>query len=299
MTLEKLYLKIMAFTTNFVNTCISIFKIIIQSSFSAKLPASDQNTCIILGNGPSLSESLSKHYAFFKKHSLICVNQFVLSKEYVALKPAYYVMLDPILWQGETNPDIKRIFDTLIETTTWELNLLVPWKARGSFSLKQILSSNPKIKISYFNYTVFRGFPGVSHFFFRRNLAMPQSQNVLVASIFLSINMHFKKIVIVGADHTWHENLHVNESNQLCIKDVHFYDDERVVNYRLFYKDVRQTETFLMHEILFTFGKAFYGYQVLKHYAAAEGVIIYNASERSFIDAFERKKIADLSLQPS
>ena len=294
MSMEKVYGRIAAFAENFANTLISSLKIMIRSTFSVRLPTAKQHTCIILGNGPSLNASLSKHYDFFKKHPLICVNQFALSKEYVALQPSYYVMLDPVLWESDNNPAIKRIFDAIIETTSWELNMLVPQKVKGSHFLKRITASNPKIKITHFNYTVFKGFQRYAHSFFRRNLAMPQSQNVLVASIFLAINMHFKKIIVVGADHTWHENLHVNGLNQLCLKDVHFYENESKVDYRLFYKDVAQKETFRMDEILFTLAKAFYGYQVLKSYAIKEGVTIYNASEVSFIDAFERKTIEEL-----
>lgn len=289
---KKIYNKGSQFASNCINSCISILKVIILSSYNVKLPKAQQDSCIILGNGPSLNTSLLKHPDFFKKHALICVNGFALSKDYVELKPAYYVLLDPILWQ-DSNEQIKSMVDAIIQSTTWELNLLVPQKAKGSAALKRVEKLNPKIHVHYFNYTVFKGFTGLSHALFSGNLAMPQSQNVLVASLFLSINMQFKTVFIVGADHTWHENLHVNESNQLCIKDVHFYDNESTVNYRLFYKDVHHKELFSMQEILYTFSKAFYGYEVIRKYAAYRHTTIYNSSEVSFIDAFERKKAGE------
>ncbi len=119
---------------------------------------------------------------------------------------------------------------------------------------------------------------------------MPQSQNVLVASLFAGINIGFKTIHIVGADHTWHENLHVNEYNQLCIKDEHFYDNGTAISYRPFYTNAKRTSTFTMYEIFTTLAKAFLGYTMIKKYADHRGTTIYNASEISFIDAFERKK---------
>lgn len=294
MSLETIYKKISTGLTNFTDTCISLLKILFQSKFSAALPRSEKNSCIILGNGPSLNTSLARHYEFFKQHSLVCVNHFALSKEYTSLKPSYYVLLDPVMWLNNADDAAKRTFDAIIENTTWELKILIPQKVRGSEFLKRVTDANPHIKVHYFNYTVFKGFRYFAHALFRRNLAMPQSQNVLVASIFLCINMHFKKIILVGADHTWHENLHVNEQNQLCMKDVHFYENESSVSYRLFYKDATRQEIFRMHEIMLTLGKVFYGYQVLKDYADQRGAVIYNASEVTFIDAFERKKIDEL-----
>jgi hypothetical protein len=292
MSLEKIYNKSRQWVNDFINTCISFLKVIVFSSFRVKLPRAEQKSCIILGNGPSLSISLLKHPDFFKKHALICVNGFAIAKEYTEFKPAYYVMLDPILWQDD-HEGVKKILDAIIQSTTWNLNLLVPQKAKNSAALKRMEKTNANIRIHYFNYTVFKGFTNFAHIFYANNLAMPQSQNVLVASLFLSINMNFKTIFIVGADHTWHENLHVNEFNQLCVKDVHFYDNQSTVNYRLFYKDVQHTETFSMQEILHAFSKAFYGYEVLKKYAAYRQATVYNSSEVSFIDAFERKKIPE------
>ena len=120
---------------------------------------------------------------------------------------------------------------------------------------------------------------------------MPQSQNVLVASTFLAINTGFKEINIVGADHTWHEHLHVDENNVLTNKQFHFYDNEEKITYVPFKKGMHLSETFKVHEIFATWSKTFYGYFVLQNYANSRNCKIYNASEITFIDAFERKKI--------
>nr|MBA3972020.1 hypothetical protein [Bacteroidota bacterium] len=87
------------------------------------------------------------------------------------------------------------------------------------------------------------------------------------------------------------ENLHVNEKNQVCLKDLHFYDNASQVTYRLFYTDAEQRETFKMHEVFIALGKAFYGYELMKRYADYCNCKIINVSEVSFIDTFERKKI--------
>jgi hypothetical protein len=292
MTLEKIVNQFSAFVSSCISSCTSILKIILLSKFKVSLPKATSPSCIILGNGPSLNKSLQKYPAAFKKHDLICVNRFALADEYTELRPAYYVMLDPSFW-GDAE-DIAHTTNELIRKTTWELHLLVPQGARKSKLVQAIQKQNTLIHIHYFNYTVFRGFSSLAHFFYNLKLASPQSQNVLVISIFLSISIGFKNIHIVGADHTWHENLYVNESNQLCVKDVHFYDNAEQVNYRLFYKDAKQVETFTMAEILMTFGKVFLGYDNLKKYADSLQAKVYNCSEISFIDVFPRKKIENL-----
>ncbi len=46
-----------------------------------------------------------------------------------------------------------------------------------------------------------------------------------------------------------------------------------------------------LHEVLIKFVHAFKGYHDIERYARSKGIIIYNATPQSFIDAFERYKI--------
>lgn len=289
MSLEKIYKRSSLFITTFIQTCISMLKILVASRFSPQLPSAQQESCIILGNGPSLSGSLQKYGKRLKKHALICVNAFSLSDAYVELKPAYYVILDPGFWITP-HEQAKKAIELIVENTTWELYFFAPNVVAKTNLVKQI-RKNPKITVVFFNYTVFNGFQAFAHFFYKKNLAMPQSQNVLVATLFIAINMHFKKIFVIGADHTWHETLHLDAKNQLCVKQLHFYDNEHTITYTPFYKDSSRVETFKMHEIMTTLGKCFQGYHRILEYAVYADAIIYNASEVTFIDAFERKEI--------
>lgn len=290
MSAEKSYKETSGFISQFANTCISILKVLIQSKFSNTLFNETGKTCVVLGNGPSLNTSLKNHKDFFKKHSLFCVNSFSMSDEYVELKPQYYVILDYSFWKS----DGKIILDTLeaIKTkTTWPIKLLVPQMSAGSKRFEELSKANPNIQLHYFNYTVFKGFPEISHWFFSKNLAMPQSQNVLVATIFLAINCNFKEVYLVGADHTWHENLHLDENNLLSLRHIHFYDDVEKTTFIPFKKGIHSTETFKVHEIFTAWAKVFYGYVALENYSNYKKCKIYNASEVTFVDAFERKKL--------
>lgn len=272
------------------DTLISLGKVVLRSKAGTRLPAATSDTCVILGNGPSLQQSMDAHPDFFKSHDLLCVNSFSVTKEYTELKPSYYVMLDPGLWLGD-HETAKKTFECIRTTTSWPLTLYIPVSASDQGIFKELARANPNIRVVFFNYTVYKGFQNLGYWLFRRNLAMPQSQNVLVASLFLAVNMRYKNVYLFGADHTWHQNLHVDDNNMLCLKDVHFYEQEEKASYRPFYKGAHLTETFTMHEILATFSKVFIGYFVLNEYAKSRGCTIYNASDVSFIDAFKRIKI--------
>ena len=290
MSLEKSYTGFSNFVNQSMNTFISLLKMMMRSKLSIRLPQAESETCVILGNGPSLKTSLKNHPELFTKNDLVCVNNFSTTEEYSLLKPKYYVILDYAFWLSDGKIILDAI-EALKTKTTWPLQLFVPSIASKSPRFKILCSENKNIQLNYFNYVVFKGFPSVSHFIFRKNWAMPQSQNVLVAAIFLSINLKFKKIVIVGADHTWHQTLHVDENNVVHFKNVHFFETEEKVEYVPLKKGIHIDETFRMHEIMSTFGKTFYGYDVVKKYGDSCNVAIYNASDVSYIDAFNRIKL--------
>jgi hypothetical protein len=289
--LESGYKKTGNFVTQSMNTIISLVKVMVRSKFFLSFPKAPTQSCILLGNGPSLKTSLQKHPDFFKQHSLLCVNNFAITKEYSEHKPGYYVMLDPVYWIIDPPEVFKNAINDLQEKTTWPLQLFIPRHAAKTQRLINLVKQNSNIHIHYFNYTVFKGFNFVGNWFYKKNLAMPQSQNVLVASLFVAINTGFKTIYLTGADHTWHENLQVNDDNVLCIKDTHFYDQEQKVRLVPFQKDHHTKENFTVHEIFTAWAKAFYGYWNLNEYAKYRGVTVYNASEVSFIDAFQRLKL--------
>ncbi|MGZ4035630.1 MAG: hypothetical protein ACXVDT_14145 [Bacteroidia bacterium] len=255
-----------------------------------RFPVADAESCIVLGNGPSLKTSLTKHADLFKQQALFCVNSFSLSDEYTLLQPKYYVILDYSFWMS----DGKVILDTVeaMKTkTNWKIKLFIPKMASKSKRFKELCEANKNIELIYFNYTVFKGFPSAAHWFYNKNLAMPQSQNVLVAAIFLAINSNFKRIIVVGADHTWHENMHLDEKNVLNLKHIHFYDNEQKTTHIPFKKGEHLEETFKVHEIFATWAKTFYGYIALENYSKYKNCKILNASEVTFIDAFERIKL--------
>ena len=287
--LEQIYNSVSSFSSNIINSAVSIAKILIQSDLEVKnRPTKGVKKCVILGNGPSLAHSLIEYASTLNKYQLIAVNSFALTDEYTVLKPSYYVMHDPGLWVSE-NELSNKIFDAIKLTTDWQITVCFPVQAKKSKTIQRLASEN--IHIYFYNYTIFKGFSSIRHYFFKKNLAMPQSQNVLVACLFLVLNMDFKEIYILGADHTWHENICVNEENILCVKDIHYYDKGAEAGLRPFKKGLHLDETFKVSEIFEAWAKVFRGYETIVSYAKIKGAYIYNASKVSFIDTFERRNL--------
>jgi len=133
---------------------------------------------------------------------------------------------------------------------------------------------------------------GWNHYFYRKNLAMPRVQNVLTASIFLAMNIGYKKIFVVGADHSWHESIAISDKNILYLKNTRFQDDKEK-DFAPFFEDpANETIPYRMYNLFRDLSKMFLSYMELERYSKSIKAKIYNASDKSYIDAFERKKIS-------
>ncbi len=290
--IEIVYKRVSLFSNRLIDTLVSILKIAVASKHKARnLPIITHKRCVILGNGPSLKESLTKHLETLKTVDLVCVNNFACSDYFELLKPQNYVLLDDYYFLYDTNTvePPESIITTLekFKHIYWPINFFLPTKAKNCFLVKNVLSTNKNISIYYFNYVVTEGFTNFKHMVFTYKIGAPQCQNVLGISIFLSINRGYEEIYLVGADHSWSENISV-KNNRIFLGDVHFYDQDPVKPAHL--KD-RQGKARKISELFFSFYKCFRTYEVLKIYADSRNVQIVNASEESYIDAFERRKL--------
>lgn len=291
--LQRIYSTISSSIVSLINTFLSIIKVLLKAKFGLTLPQTTETECYILGNGPSLTDSLQAHFEVLSRSELYVVNGFAISGDYTKLKPANYVFLDQYFtkYDGKNTPieTVAKTYECLIADTSWPLNLFVPASVRKNDLWSEIQRKNPNIKVHFFNYVVFRGFEGVAHWFFRHNMAMPQCQNILAASIYLTINRKYQKVFLLGADHSWHEQLIVDENNTVATLDKHFYN-ARGTQVNLKQRAIK-AETYGVHTYFASLAKAFYSYVVLSRYARSRNVKIYNASSKTYIDAFERVQL--------
>ncbi len=263
-----------------------------MSKFYLKSPIKTSGKCIVLGNGPSLKESLSQNIELIKKYDIVCVNSFAYSEYFEILKPQNYVLLDDYYFStdyqtAENRVTIAQSFDKF-KIIDWKINFFIPVKGKKSHLVTSILSQNKNVTITYFNYVVTEGFSGFRNFIFRNNLGMPQCQNILSAALFLTVNRNYNEIYLLGADHSWHQDFSVQQDNKMMINDTHFYDKDKIKPVNL---SDRSEYKLTISTLFLSLYKAFRSYDIIKLYADSRGVKIYNASVKSFIDSFKKKEI--------
>jgi hypothetical protein len=246
---------------------------------------------IVLGNGPSLKPFLNNNLHQILNQDIICCNEFAQSEYFEILKPKYYVFIDPSYWNDITDNDLKEsieyTFNSLKDKTNWPMIIFMKSAARKKNHFEDLPNLNSNIKIEYIYTNTVDANVSLQHFLYKKNVAMPLLYNVLGVSIFLGINMGYKSIKILGADHSWHKDLLVKSNNILYLKNPHFYDQKEVDD-KPFYVDSYMDKTFKMHEIFWTLSITFQGYHTIKAYAEYMKTNIYNLTIDSSIDAFEK-----------
>lgn len=244
---------------------------------------------IVLGNGPTLNES----YKLYKDKILIedcmVVNHIAISEIYEEIKPLYYVMADPHFFKKESELDytVRNTVQAIINKTSWEMIMIFPKTARNSY-ISKALSNKINISILYYDNTNFVVPNGCSlNLALDKNFICPPSQTVLNTCIWASLYWGYKETYLIGADTSFVEDERIDQTtNELYSLDTHFYstDEEN--------RKKRRIIPTKFHEELFSVATALKSYWDLKEYADWKGLKVYNASEYSWIDAFERKKLS-------
>ncbi|WP_020600220.1 hypothetical protein [Spirosoma panaciterrae] len=293
--IEAVFNSVSQFLNAVFASLVSLLKVAIRFQHATHLPPRQQPVCSVLGNGPSLNESLADQFDFIRQTEIVCVNNFAHADIFTRLQPQNYIISDPnyfVFTEHTTDrDDIRQTLASFRERVNWPMTLYVPHFARGSYLLKTIEQSNPAISVVYFNYTVVRGFRSLIYWLYAKGLGMPQAQTVIIAALALMINRKFERIYLFGADTSWHEQIRLNDQNQLLIKQIHFYDKPKDVTHQPVYSDAQRQRTFSMASQFLSLHKVFRGYEVLRDYADYQGVKVINASAKSYIDAFEREKL--------
>lgn len=272
-------------------TILSLIKICVLSDvFKFKLSKStdQKKDMIILANGPSLKTDLDK-ISNINDYDLLAVNHFAEDILYNTLKPSYYCINAPELFLDVSSVEVEKRRDTLFfnlySKTSWNLTLFVINNSKNHYKWKNIISDNSNIKIQYYNNTPINGFRFFKFFSWRNNIGMPPPHNVLIPSIIQSINLNYKRILLVGVDHSWLNEIAVTEDNLVLLNQKHFYDRSTSKHMPMI-KDSNNIRK--LHEILHKFYFTFKGYHQIEDFANNYNVSIFNLTSGSYIDAFKR-----------
>ncbi len=248
---------------------------------------------LILSNGPSLTTALQNAHNYID-FDCLAVNMFASSTYFSVIRPSEYVIVSPDMWQDSGDERLIKkkegLWKAIDENTKWPLRIFLPAEAKAHSHWKSLIANNKQIKVDYFNRTPIEGFLWFRNFCFRLNLGMPRPHNVLIPSIMIGINLGYKEIFLLGADHSWLPEVTVNNENEVLVNQKHFYDEHTATPQLMTQKGGYRK----LHEILFKWYVSFKSYFVIQDYALEKGVSIYNATPNSFIDAFERKDFTDL-----
>ena len=263
---------------NFVDSIVAIGKILLLSRRSTITKFDGHNRLIIMGNGPSLRQTMAENIDILKSNDSLAVNFAANASEFFEIKPKYYVLADPHFFVNRDNEAVARLYENLAKTD-WQMTLFIP--------NSQDVTLPENITVEKFNMVGIEGWQWLQNAAFDACRAMPRPRNVLIASIMVAIFKGYKEIYIVGADHSWLKTISVNSNNEVVSVQPHFYKEEK--------KEVTRVNneyvSYSLHQIIYSFYVAFRAYHQIRRYADARGIQIYNSTPESFIDAFERKPL--------
>ncbi len=246
-----------------------------------KLQIDTKSNLCILGNGVSLRDA---SFVGVGETDFMVVNRHVLSDDYLVKKPQYYVLSDHYFFR---HPEGLSVLEAIRDKTTWEMYLFVPRRKEVISSLHAIMEHSPNIHCVLFN----EGFSSASKKFnkwvYMHNLGMPLVKNVMVAATTIGTFLGYKTTYLYGAEHSWTKHLFVNDDNEVCLYDPHFYDEREAEAKTM--KEIQGREDVTIGDCLHRYAYMFDSYHEVKKIAQWNNVHIVNKTPGSFIDAFDRK----------
>jgi hypothetical protein len=215
-----------------------MYKIFMRKKNIMKL----KNECIVMGNGPSLECNIDEIINKKNNADVVCVNKFAFSKYYKIIKPMHYYICDHMYFEEIDNDEsallkfgskkvekvendyVKqqrlefiesrdRLVNEIIETTNWPIIMHFPLHYINSNFVKKF-KYKKNIEIRYQSHISFdTRFELLRNIMYSTKIFAPILQNVLIASIIGMVRFGYKKITIYGADHSWHEELVLDQKN--------------------------------------------------------------------------------------
>lgn len=247
-------------------------------------PSAENKSIRILATGPSLTKEIEelRERNLLSSDLLFVMNFFASTDLFVELKPSRYCLADPVFFKTDRLKEER--FQTLIrrinELVEWDMKLYVP---NVSIEVARMLFTNTRLTLIPISTLHFEGFQSKRNLFYKRGIATPSFVNVLLMIEYICLNEGFKKIYLYGADHTFLNNLIVDDDNVLRVEDTHFYGSEKV------YAAVHDDGTpWGVSEYIYNKYLTFVEHEVMRNYADYLGAEIINCTKCSWIDSYVR-----------
>lgn len=291
--MRELLKKLWIGSGNALSAIMSFFAVLFFSSHTVarklRKKGKELNTskkAFVLGNGPSLKEVLEtpKLRKELEEGDIIVTNRFATSDEFYKLKPAFYILMDPLFFdEQEIEKDItsKEMYEAF-NKVDWQMTLFLPKEA--SLVVVNKYLHNPSVDVLLFNGTTIIGPSRFINRMFRKGLGLPNSRNIILPALMLMINFGYKNVYLYGAEFSWTKNFDVDpKDNKLFLNDRHFYKTNNVITVDPAYKFDKGYYRWSLESI----AEMLKGTETIALYASSVGVHVFNRTKGSFIDAFD------------
>ncbi|MBQ3247437.1 MAG: hypothetical protein IJB08_05295 [Alistipes sp.] len=248
--------------------------------------AASHERVAILGNGPSLARELPTLLERKCEYDFMAVNFFAEDERFVELKPAFYLLSDPMFFRATAMQSrVDALYRLLTERVTWPMTLYVQYYNPEHFDYRAALP-NENIRIVPFHTTLYEGFPSVRRWLFRRGLGSANYGTVVQVGEYIALRLGYRRLELYGVDHTLLDGLVVDADNRLCRRDSHYYDTTPAEPKPIMKKV--PAEPYTMAEYLAETAQLFRGHEILRDYADSLGAEIINCTAGSMIDAYKK-----------
>lgn len=247
---------------------------------------------IVIGNGPSLNKTMELYGDIVRNTPCVMVNFSANTPMFEDIKPKYYLMADPGFLEDNYVVEAKRaLIKALCDKTDWPMTIIMPDFLRAWEGSKE-LHQNSNITLLFYN-NRWKAVPNEKLFeAWDNNETDPPGQTILNTALWLSIYIGYKETYLIGADTSFIQDIYVGQKdNVLYTLDRHFYNNEDVCPEDVEPEKHGRPFGMTMEQLLNAVHIMFQSYNKLRGYAEWKSVKIYNASEYSMIDCFERKRL--------
>lgn len=259
------------------------------------------NSCsgdaVVLVNGPSMNNTL-KDYSDGKitiDNNCFVVNQFALSDYFLKIKPKYYCLDDPIFYRDyePKKEAIRKMYDIIDQNVDWNMTIFMcfPTDIENDMLIKYSGIKNPHVHFVRMNRKLCADIDeSLRNRLYSTGYFMPQAGTVANTAIYLAILMGYKTIRLYGADHSMLKDLAVNDKNELCSLDTHFYDKGEPKMTPFLNTCLEEAKPWKISEFVYVVSEMFHSHDLLRSFADYKGCRIINCTPNSMIDSYERLK---------
>lgn len=253
-------------------------------------------TAYVLVNGPSLRETYEK----YDKGELVItndcfmVNLSALDPHFKQIKPKHYCISDPMFYYDylPKKDQIRQMYDIFEKEVDWDMYFYLCFSTEEEY--RKIIEysgiKNPHIKWVFMNRKTCANLrPKLRNKLYLTGYFMPEDGTIANTAIYLALIEGYKEIRLYGADHNMFLELAVNEKNELCSLDSHFYDKEKPKMKVFKNVDPNVDKAFRVHEFMYVLYIMFQSHALLRELADYIGARIINCTPRSMIDSYERE----------